>query len=98
VFCVFIIIVYYARRQRIIQIKHTTLHTSKTIKASQKASHQSTDEAKLHHTAFLIDTSYELISYFAPVAIKQLYFRDDNVISITLSQRRIFGQKIIVLH
>jgi len=37
-----------------------------------------TDEAKLDQTAFLIDTSYELISYFAPVAIKQLYFRDDS--------------------
>jgi len=60
VVCVIIIIVYYARRQQNHTNKtqnYTTLHTSKTIKAPQKASHQSTDEAKLHHTAFLIDTS-----------------------------------------
>jgi len=36
---------------------YTILRTRKTYK-TQKASHQSTDEAKLHQTAFLIDTSY----------------------------------------
>jgi len=72
--CHIIIIVYYARRQQD--------HTNKKHKITQhyiqlkndktphtKKSHQSTDEAKLHHTAFLIDTSYELTSYFAPVAM-----------------------------
>jgi len=88
---------------KIIQIKHlkhkiTQQCTCKDDKKTPLKHHITvqiiTDEAKLHHTAFLIDTSYELISYLAPVAIKQLYLKDDNVISTTLSQRRIFCQKI----